>query len=143
MRELEPCAESPLRAGEYLTLSSDFPEFCEESYLSGDSLYMDCTLGKPGFLTRHDGAQCRLLQPSGCPSINGSPVPRVSPETCRTVQRRSWTCPHGIPRNEFNTCYVMPASQEDELRACTGIRAQFVVVDCAPLRGLRCCHESR
>ena len=87
-----------------------FPDFCEARILQSQdpATYATC-LTSTGYavLTYQDGTDpgCRLVIPASCVAL----MHRITSDTCRAVQRRTWDCQRGsIPRNEFNTCFVLP-----------------------------------
>lgn len=120
-----PCLETPWDGSQYLEPSTEYPEFCEASVLSSDSGYTAC-VNATGVVVDDDGSVCRVIQNAICPS-----GVRVSSNNCRTVQRRTWTCPAGVPRNEFNTCYQAPAANYVTHPACEPGAPALPILDCA------------
>ena len=104
------CAEHPLQPGSYLVLSTEFPDFCEEEVVR-DPLdpapYTACT-ALTGYViktfARGTDQVCRMIRPTQC----ASNLHRMGVNTCRQVQRRTWSCTLGTPTNRFNTCYQQP-----------------------------------
>lgn len=87
--------------------------------------------GNPVIRTR-DEYRCRLITQARCPAG----LARVASNTCRAVQRRTWTCTQGVPTNSFNTCYVPPTTTiSGQHPACGGGSPDFVALDCASYVG--------
>ena len=95
-------------------VETSYPEFCEERVRLADepAAYSRCA-GDPGDPTMPgfavllqgsgSGAECWALQLRTCEFGF-----QVSLDWCQAEVRRSWTCEDdAIPRNEFNTCYVV------------------------------------
>ena len=98
--QIAPCLPTPWDSSQYLQRSAQYPELCEISVSSSDANYSAC-VAMTGVVVIDNGSVCRIIQNAICPS-----GVRISPANCRTVERRTWTCPADfIPRNEFNTCY--------------------------------------
>ncbi len=129
--ELPPCLAAPWDGSVFLQRSTEYPEFCEISVASTDASYPACT-AMTGVVVFNDGATCRIIQNAICPS-----GVRVSPNNCRTVERRKWTCPsESIPRNEFNTCYKLPTASPGTVHPACGAGAPtLLIVDCADYVG--------
>ena len=124
--EVPACPESPLEAGRLMKLSmpSDdvlsefpdaahapvagydrYPEFCEDRVESTSSDYGDCQ-ALTGYAVIDDGSVCRAFHPIGC--VAG--LHQHGSQTCRAVQRRSWTCDGAYqPGNRFRVCYLPTA----------------------------------
>ena len=139
------CPYSPFDSSRLMQRSSDFIEFCEETINPGDPDYAACTgppvppgdppQTYPGFAVKVDpiSGSCRMLQLRACEIAS-----RIDSDWCRATIRRSWTCTHlpdAIPRNQFNTCYVPPASPVSSAGACGPGSPGFVIVDCADYVG--------
>ena len=123
---LPPCLATAWDSTVYLLPSSQYPELCEISVLNSDPNYAACT-ATTGVVVDDDGVRCRIIQNAICPS-----GVRVSPTNCRTVERRSWTCPSdSIPRNEFNSCYKVPTPSYGAVHPACGAGAPiFVISSC-------------
>lgn len=116
--------------GSYLERSVEYPEFCEITVPASDPNYSACR-ATTGAVVLDDGLTCRIIQNAVCPS-----GVRVGPNVCRTVQRRTWTCDEGVPRNEFNTCFVPPTDGYGEDHpACGPGSPTMLIVDCAEYVG--------
>ena len=91
-----------------------------------------CAAPLQGYVVMDDGTSCRVLQLRTCEV--GS---RIDSEWCRSTVRRSWSCPqaNAIPRNEFNTCYVVPTSAISLTVTCGPGAPDLVVIDCADYVG--------
>lgn len=97
--ELTACGPIPWDSSQYLTRSAQYPEFCETVVPSTDPNYLTC-VNTTGAVAIDNSIDCTLVQVAACSS-----GVQVGPDLCRTVERRTWTCPSGyVPRNEFNTC---------------------------------------
>lgn len=128
---IPPCLATPWDSSQFLQLSAQYPELCEISVASSDPNYAACT-AMTGVVVDNDGVRCRIIQNAICPS-----GVRISPTTCRTVERRSWTCPsNAIPRNEFNTCYQLPTTHPGMVHPACGAGAPTLrIVSCADYAG--------
>ena len=126
-----PCLPTPWDSHTYLQPSTEYPEFCEISVSSLDSNYAAC-IAATGVVMEDDGLVCRIIQTAICPS-----GVRVSFDTCRTVERRKWTCPmDSVPRNEFNTCYKAPTiTILGTHPACGPGAPTLLILDCAEYVG--------
>ena len=125
-----PCLAAPWDAAQYLLPSTQYPEFCELSVLNSDPNYPACTVAT-GVVVEITGTVCRIIQVAICPS-----GVRVSPVTCRIVERRNWTCPqNAVPRNEFNTCYRTPTTSYVTHPACGPGAPTLLILDCATYVG--------
>ena len=151
--DTEPCPTTPVpELGAVLRFSVEYPDtdgltlveypgFCELRILLDvdDSTTYDTCKGMTGFavmdydIHRVVGGVdetvtlCRLLQPAACPAGD-----RVDVDICRTIQRRTWTCPdtHRL-MNEYNRCYQRPPQFTGPLHpACDDGAPVFVVQDC-------------
>ena len=128
--ELPPCLATPWDSSQFLQPSTQYPEFCETSVVSSDSNYTAC-VNATGVVVEDNGSVCRVIQNAICPS-----GVRVSPTNCRTVQRRTWTCPMDfVPRNEFNTCYKTPVTSYTNHPACGPGAPTLIILDCATYVG--------
>ena len=131
------CAESPLQDEveeadtEFLEPSAEFPDFCAMTVLESESVedFRRCTSLR-GFVVEEfetdEGRACRIIGPAAC----ASGMHRVRHDECREVRRRTWSCDSGIPRNEFNTCYVAPDDYSGSHPACDGANPVLVVLSC-------------
>ena len=127
------CPESRLHEGRYMTLSDEYPNFCEESIAEVDDgdLYSAC-IGEKGLAVLEEGSSgrgiCRLVHPARC----SAGMNRISATDCRAVQRRAWTCGEGsVPRNEFNTCYRQPPDHAGSTHpACGDGAPKFWILSC-------------
>ena len=126
-----PCLPTPWDSHTYLQPSTQFPEFCELSVSSLDSTYTACT-ASTGVVVEDDGLVCRIIQNAICPS-----GVRVGFDTCRTIERRKWTCPmDSVPRNEFNTCYrALTTNILGTHPACGPGAPTLLILDCAEYVG--------
>ena len=112
---------------------STFQDFCEARILQVDDpvAYADCLAARGAVVLIYvDGGNpgCRLVAPASCTAL----LHRINAGTCRGVQRRSWDCPTGsIPRNEFNTCFVLPAISLTAHPACGAGAPSFPILSCA------------
>ena len=107
-----------LGIGRIMALSSQYPNFCEESVARADDtdLYDECTNERGVAVLAADGT-CRLVHPAVC----SDGMHRITASTCRAVQRRTWTCEAGfIPRNDFNSCYRPPPAYTDNAHPACG-----------------------
>ena len=91
--EAPVCPKSRLHDDQYMTLSEEYPNFCEEIiYEAVDSdLYSKCN-GERGLAVLieviegpPDSRTCRLVHPATC----RTGMHRISSTTCRAVQRRT------------------------------------------------------
>ena len=124
--ELPPCLATPWDISQFLQPSTQYPEFCETSVVSTDINYPAC-VNATGAVVEDSGTVCRVIQNAICPS-----GVRVSPDNCRTVERRTWTCPLDyVPRNEFNTCFKTPVTNYTNHPACGPGAPTFAILDCA------------
>ena len=109
-----------------------FPDFCEARILqSQDSATYATCLASTGYavLTYQDGLDlgCRLVIPASCVAL----MHRVRSDTCRAVQRRTWDCRTGsIPRNDFNTCFMLPILSPGTHPACGTGAPSFPISSC-------------
>ena len=142
--EQPACPYSPFDPTRLMQRSTEFTEFCEETISPGDPDYGACTgppvlpnqypRTYPGFAVIVDPVttSCRMLQLRTCEAGT-----RIDSEWCRSTIRRSWTCPqpNAIPRNEFNTCYIVPTSTMSTALACGSGAPDLLIVDCADYVG--------
>ena len=132
--EQPACPYSPLDPTRLMQRSSEFTEFCEETVTlaANPAEYAVCAAPLQGYVVMDDRTSCRVLQLRTCEV--GS---RIDSEWCRSTVRRSWTCPqpNSIPRNEFNSCYIVPTSAISLTLACGPGAPDFVVIDCADYIG--------
>lgn len=120
-----PCLATPWDSGQYLQRSIQFPEFCEISVSSSDPNYAACIV-TTGVVVINNGLTCRIIQNAICPS-----GVRIGPFSCRVVERRTWTCPAGsVPRNEFDTCYRLPAPRSGTHPACGPGAPTLLILSC-------------
>ena len=128
------CPNSPLDPTRLMQRSTEFTEFCEETVtLAANPVeYAVCAAPLQGYTVIDDGISCRVLQLRTCEI--GS---RIDSEWCQSTVRRSWTCPqpNAIPRNEFNTCYIVPTGAISLTIACGPGAPDLVVIDCADYVG--------
>ena len=128
---LDACPFSPFDDGDPKThlmqLDSEYPEYCREATVpAGSERYQQCLdLIRETYLVLDDNGGCRVMQFRSCTA--GS---RIGPNRCRASERRTWRCEHGIPRNEFNTCYVAPDTAPDSTPVCAAGAPVFVTMDC-------------
>ena len=123
-----------------------YPEFCEARVLQAKNggAYDICMATSTGYAVQEyeilvDDPQtnvveavpspgCRLIVPKLC--VVGTH--RVDRNSCRSVQRRTWTClPEQIPTNDFNTCYQAPDLPDGEHPACGEGAPDLVVLSCS------------
>ena len=132
--EQPACPYSPLDPTRLMQRSSEFTEFCEETVTlaANPAEHAVCAAPLQGYVVMDDGTTCRVLQLRTCEV--GS---RIDSEWCRSTVRRSWTCPqpNSIPRNEFNSCYIVPTSAISLTVACGPGAPDLVVIDCADYVG--------
>ena len=132
--EQPACPYSPLDPTRMMQRSSEFTEFCEETVTlaAKPAEYAVCAAPLQGYVVMDDGTSCRVLQLRTCEV--GS---RIDSEWCRSTIRRSWTCPqpYAIPRNQFNTCYIVPTSAISLTVTCGPGAPDLVVIDCADYVG--------
>lgn len=110
----------------YLNLNLDrYPEFCEDRVDSTDLVVFEHCRDNviDHVVTLHASATvCRVLIPLACPDAStvGVGMNRDGAQSCRTVQRRTWTCATGyLPANTFNACYQRaPVSDPAQHLAC-------------------------
>lgn len=148
------CPESPVQEGVFLIPSIYQPElwdvdlnpvlrypgFCEERFfeLEGDIRFEICRV-IPNFIVRIDDAEidvgegpfetrvCRLIHPLDC-QVG---LYRTGWNTCRAVERRTWTCPAGsIHGNNFNSCYSIRPMPVGPNPACQEGSPDFVALTC-------------
>lgn len=107
-----------------------YPEFCEEWVRQDTSPgdYATC-VDLTGYAVRDDGTVCRIFHPIRC--VAG--LHQHGSQTCKAMQRRSWTCDAGyLPSNRFLTCYLPTAySESDAVPACTAGAPDFGVFESA------------
>ncbi len=131
--EAPVCPETRLHDDQYMTLSEEYPNFCEEIIYEADDsvLYTTCT-GERGLAVLIEGPSgsrtCRLVSPATC----SAGMHRISSTTCRAVQRRTWTCDGElVPRNEFNSCYRQPPDHAGSTHPACGTGApEFPILSC-------------
>ena len=142
--EQPACPYSPFDPTRLMQRSTEFTEFCEETINPGEPNYDACTgppvaphedpATYPGFAVMVDPitAGCRMLQLQTCEVGT-----RINSEWCRSTIRRSWTCPqpNAIPRNQFNTCYIVPTGTISTAVACGPGAPDLVIIDCADYVG--------
>ena len=132
--EQPACPYSPLDPTRLMQRSSEFTEFCEETVTlaANPAEYAVCAAPLQGYTVMDDGISCRVLQLRTCEV--GS---RIDSGWCRSTIRRSWTCPqpNAIPRNAFNTCYIVPTSAISLTVTCGPGAPDLVVIDCADYVG--------
>ena len=130
--ETSACPASRIYRNQYMILSMEYPNFCEESVNEAvDSvLYNQCTnqRGVAMLRTGPSGNRiCRLVYPATC----SDGMHRVSAAKCRAVRRRTWECNGLIPRNEFNTCYQRPPDHTSSTHPACGAGApEFKIGSC-------------
>ena len=132
-----------------------YPGFCEQRFedaldpiltdtqREARRLYGACIAGVPDFVRRRylipavvdvpEIPGCRLIHPAVC----DVGLHRVGSNTCRAVQRRSWTCPNDYFKgNRFNSCYLIPeAPPGDNHPACGPGSPTLVAQDCSTYVG--------
>ena len=131
--EQPACPYSPLDPTRLMQRSTEFTEFCEETVtLAANPVeYAVCATPLQGYAVMDDGTSCRVLQLRICEV--GS---RIDSEWCRSTVRRSWSCPqtNAIPRNEFNSCYIVPGVVSSTAVCATGA-PDLLVIGCAQYAG--------
>ncbi len=126
------CPEHPLQTGSFLAPSTEFPDFCEASVLQSvdPGAYAACAAPLNGYVIKtfaQGGDQvCRIIRPTQCVQS----MHRTGTNTCRQVQRRTWTCPSGTPTNRFDTCYQAPADYTGAHPACGTGAPSFAISSC-------------
>ncbi len=125
--ETVPCPPLPWSQYEFLTPSTAYPEFCEFITGPGTYDYADCTLATGALVTIDTAGDCTYMTFSRCPF-----GVQVSDDTCRLVERRTWSCIAGtVPRNEFNTCApLLPVGSVTDHPACGAGAPAFAVSSC-------------
>ena len=118
------CPEHPLQPGSYLVLSTEFPDFCEETVVD-PAMYTNCT-NLTGYVIKADGVSCRMIRPTQC----AQNMHRTGTNTCKRVQRRTWRCMSGTPTNRFNKCYHEPAGYVGRHPACVTGAPSFAISSC-------------
>lgn len=125
-------AAHPLHTGPYLVPSTEFPDFCEATVLDSQDLaaYTACT-ALAGYViktfTQGSDQACRMIRPAEC----ASSMHRTGVNTCRRVQRRTWSCPAGAtPTNQFNRCYQQPPDYTGAHPACQAGAPSFAISSC-------------
>lgn len=126
------CPEHPLQTGSFLAPSTEFPDFCEATVLQSvdPGAYAACAAPLNGYVIKtfpQGGDQaCRIIRPTQCVQN----MHRTGTNTCRQVQRRTWTCPSGTPTNRFNTCYQAPPDYTGAHPACGPGAPSFAISSC-------------
>ena len=130
------CPSSPFDPSRQMHLSTEFPEFCEETVqrsVDPDN-YGRCAAPLQAFVVIDDGETCRALQLRTCEIGT-----RIDSDLCRATKRRSWNCNNhltrAIPRNQFNSCYVVPTNVRAPDAACTNTAPDLVVIKCTDYVG--------
>lgn len=75
--------------------------------------------------------RCRLIAQAACETG----LHRAASNTCRAIQRRTWTCLQGIPTNTFNKCYVAASQDYQNHPACQDGSPSLVAQDCGEYVG--------
>ena len=122
------CPEHPLQPGQYLVLSTEFPDFCEATVLQSvdPAAYMRCTTLTGYVIKTSVPGECRMIRPTQCaPNMH-----RTRTNWCERVQRRTWSCPTGTPTNRFNTCYQQPPDYTTTHPACGTGAPSFAISSC-------------
>ena len=113
-----------------------YPEFCEDWVpIDGtdpdlENRCTDLTGHAVTSVTARTGTYCRVLTPIECPAFTatdsggstfGVAMHRIGAQSCRVVQRRSWTCDSTKgyrPSNAFNSCYLAQSFVPGQHPAC-------------------------
>ena len=131
--DVAACPAASWDSNSPLVLSSTYPEFCEISVSADDPDRAACAESTDGLvITSDDDGACVVYRLPHC-----SDGAQISPNRCRLVTRRTWTCPSGYkPRNEFNSCYqLLVVGADEDHRACGAGAPDFVVSTCAEYVG--------
>ena len=132
--EVPACPFSPYDASipptQLMQIDSEYPEFCREpTVTAADPLELQArcrALLDEYFVVLEDSAgNCIAMQFRSC-TVGA----RIDPANCRATVRRTWTCDNGLPRNEFNTCYIAPQTPPDLQPVCAQGAPSFVAIDC-------------
>lgn len=94
-----------------------YPEFCEDRVDNTNTpVFEHCRDNVSGHVVTLYVSGCRVLTPLACPDagVVGVGMNRGGAQSCRAVQRRTWTCPSGYEQaNAFNSCYLRASSPAD------------------------------
>ena len=134
------CPADPFYPTQQMQLSTEFPEFCEVTVDAAvdRASYDLCAVdpapgGIAGFAVIEDPSTCRALTLRTCEIGT-----RIDSSWCQGTTRQSWTCPqaNAVPRNEFNTCYIVPSGLSlTPHPACAAGAPDLVVIVCADYVG--------